>query len=100
MLRSSGQEEDRPRSSGWLDLSLQVSLTLAISVTLLGWLGHWLDGLLGTEPWLLLLGVLWGAVGGTWSMVIRVKRFGEEREREEAARKDADGPGSGNGIER
>lgn len=73
-------DEDRSRFSGWADLALQTSLTLALSVLLLGWAGYALDGLLGTKPWLTVIGALWGAGGGTFWVVLRVKRFGDLQE--------------------
>ncbi len=45
-----------------------------------------MDGLLGTEPWLLLVGVFVGAVGGFISLyrqLVIVPRERERREREE-----------------
>jgi len=72
------------RFSGWVDLSLQTSLTLALSVMLLGWAGYMLDGWLGIKPWLTVIGVLWGAAGGTVWVVIRVKQFADEKEREDS----------------
>ncbi|MCB9879519.1 MAG: AtpZ/AtpI family protein [Planctomycetes bacterium] len=41
-----------------------VGLTLAVSVGLFAYGGLWLDRKLGTKPWLLLLMVLCGIVGG------------------------------------
>lgn len=45
-----------------------VGLQFAGSIVLFLFLGRWLDGMLGTDPWLLLLGVVVGAVGGFYSM--------------------------------
>jgi len=47
--------------------------------------GRWLDSRLGTEPWLLLTGVLVGAVGGFVSLyrqLVVVPRERERRQRE------------------
>jgi F0F1-type ATP synthase assembly protein I len=41
-------------------LGLQFAMTMAV----LGGLGWWLDGKLSTTPWLLVAGVLIGAIGG------------------------------------
>ncbi len=41
----------------------------AASIALLGALGWWLDGELGTGPWLLIAGVFAGAVGGFIAML-------------------------------
>lgn len=43
-------------------LALSVQLILAIVLGFL--LGHWLDGLLHTTPWLTVVGVLLGIVAG------------------------------------
>ncbi|MCA9519672.1 MAG: AtpZ/AtpI family protein [Myxococcales bacterium] len=32
-------------------------------------LGYWLDGLLGTSPWLLLVGLVLGFTGGLWTLI-------------------------------
>ncbi|MBS1261331.1 MAG: hypothetical protein MAG453_00652 [Calditrichaeota bacterium] len=80
MLRI-GKGGNGPRFGGWLDLALQVALTLALSVTLLALAGRWLDGQLGTSPLFLIIGVLWGAGGGTYWLVVRVKHFSEQQER-------------------
>ena len=37
-----------------------------------GALGWWLDGKLGTSPWLLLVGIFLGAAGGFASLVLRI----------------------------
>jgi F0F1-type ATP synthase assembly protein I len=78
-----GRERDRPRYSGWLDLGIQTGVTLALSVVLLTLGGRWLDGQLGTTPLFVIIGALWGAVGGTWWVVVRVKRFSETEEKRE-----------------
>ncbi len=69
--------------AGWVDLALQTSLTLAISVLLLGWAGYAIDSWLGTKPWCTVIGALWGAGGGTVWVVLRVKQFADRKEREE-----------------
>lgn len=80
-------EEGRASYGGWLDLALQSSLTLAISVAALAWLGKWLDGVFGTYPLLLVIGALWGAGGGTAWTVIRIKQYADARDKEEGERK-------------
>ena len=49
-----------------------LGLQFAASIGLFAWLGHWLDGRFGTAPWLLLLGVFFGAGAAFYSMYIRV----------------------------
>ena len=43
-----------------------------VTITVLSLAGNWLDERFGTRPWLLLLGVLLGFVGGTISLVSKV----------------------------
>lgn len=56
--------------------------------------GQWLDGKLGTSPWLLLAGMMVGAGLGLWSM-LRVMRQqeAEARRREAGKHEGADRPG-------
>ena len=49
-----------------------LGLQLGAAITVLALIGHWLDQRLGTEPWLLVVGVLCGSVGGTISLVSKV----------------------------
>lgn len=45
-----------------------VGLGFAASILLFFFLGRWLDARLGTEPWLLIVGVFIGLSAGFWSM--------------------------------
>jgi ATP synthase protein I len=49
-----------------------VGLGFAASILLFFFLGRWLDEKLGTEPWLLILGVFVGLSAGFWSMYRRL----------------------------
>jgi len=75
-------ESERFKYGGWLDLGLQVAITLALSVLLMGLAGKWIDGMLGTYPLFLIIGVLWGAGGGTVWLIVRVKQYAEKEESE------------------
>lgn len=77
------RKTERPRYSGWLDLGIQTGLTLALSVVLLTLGGRWLDNQLHTSPLFLIIGALWGAAGGTWWVVLRVKQFSDSEEKRE-----------------
>lgn len=46
-----------------------MGLQLAAAMTAFGALGWWLDSRYGTDPWLLLVGVVLGATGGMISMI-------------------------------
>lgn len=79
-----GKRETRPAASQAGEV-LGVGLQFAGAILVFLFLGRWLDGLLGTEPWLLLLGVLVGAVGGFASLyrqLVIVPRERERRQRE------------------
>lgn len=43
-------------------------IQLVLSILLFVYLGRWLDGKLGTSPWLLVLGAFVGAFAGFYSM--------------------------------
>ena len=61
-------------------------LQFAAAILLFLFVGRWLDERLGTEPWLLLVGVLVGAVGGFASLyrqLVIVPRDRERKRREE-----------------
>ena len=45
------------------------SYTLVGGIILLGALGYWADGWLGTEPWLLVTGLLLGMVVGFYELI-------------------------------
>ncbi len=63
------------RGMAYLALFSQIGITLLVT-TLLGVLGgHWLDGQLGTNPVLAILGFLAGAGLGTWADYRLVSRF-------------------------
>ena len=62
-------------------------LQFALTFLALGALGWWLDGRLGTEPWLMILGILLGAAGAFYSLVKRLgpvesKRAGQAEDRD------------------
>lgn len=63
-------------------------LQFAGAIVLFLFVGRWLDERLGTEPWLLLLGVLVGAVAGFYSLYRQLVIAPREREQ---ARRDREG---------
>ncbi len=52
--------------------SLGVQLTASMCV--LGYGGYWLDGKLGTYPWLMIIGLLAGAGAGFYSLILTVNK--------------------------
>ena len=63
-----------------------VGLQFAAAIVLFLFLGRWLDSRLGTEPWLLLLGVVIGAVGGFYSMYRQLVILPRERKGQDEKR--------------
>ncbi len=58
---------EEPSRHGWArDLGpfLTLGIQLAIAVVAFFFLGRWLDGILGTGPWLMIGGLLLGSAGG------------------------------------
>ncbi len=86
-MQSSGKD-DRTAGSGrrWVrDIApfLTMGIQLAVSVVLFFFLGRWLDGLWGTAPWLMLAGLLLGAVGGFVQFFRSVAAIGRQETDEE-----------------
>jgi len=52
-----------------------VGLTLAFSVIIGALAGHWLDGLLGTEPWLTVVGLCLGSAAGFVHLAQELQRM-------------------------
>lgn len=67
---------------------LTLGLQLALSVVVLFFVGRWLDGWLGTSPWLMIAGLALGIVGGFLQFFRTVIALGkEEDEKAERQRK-------------
>lgn len=64
---------------------LTLGLQLAISVVAFFFLGRWLDGKFGTEPWLMLLGVAMGITGALIGFIRRATELGKKQDDEAAA---------------
>lgn len=60
-------------------------LQFAAALLIFLFVGQWLDRRLGTEPWLMILGVFLGGAGGFYAMY---RTLMAQQEREEAARKE------------
>jgi ATP synthase protein I len=74
--RSRGAHQTLSASSVGLELGLSVAIGL-----LIGW---WLDQHLGTEPWLMLLWLVFGLTAGFRGVVRAVKRADRAAEQEDA----------------
>lgn len=61
--------DDPKRLPGGSARGLGAGLTLAVSVGLFAYAGLWLDARFGTKPWLLLLCVGCGIVGGILHLI-------------------------------
>lgn len=57
------------RPTGGPNPMLGVGLQFAVTLLVCLFAGQWLDRKLGTTPWLMLAGMLVGAVVGFWSLV-------------------------------
>lgn len=82
--RDGGGEDERPHMAQAGEV-LGVGLQFAGAILLFLFVGRWVDGRLGTEPWFLLIGVLVGAVAGFVSLyrqLVVVPRERERRQRE------------------
>lgn len=69
---------------------LGVGLQFAASIVLFLFVGRWLDEKLGTEPWLLLAGVLVGACAGFYSLYRQLVIAPRERAEEERSKRERD----------
>jgi F0F1-type ATP synthase assembly protein I len=66
-----------------------VGLQFAASIALFLFGGRWLDGRLGTAPWLMVAGVLLGGAAGFYSIYSKLMR--DQRARDEEKRRDREG---------
>lgn len=66
-------------------------LTWALSTLLFLFVGHWIDGRLGTTPWLLITGAFVGGAAGFYSLYHHIVAAGEEQG--EPPERSGDGPG-------
>jgi F0F1-type ATP synthase assembly protein I len=49
-----------------------VGMQFALTFLGMGLIGWWLDTKLGTAPWLLIAGIVVGAAGGMYSLIVRL----------------------------
>ncbi|ARU61678.1 hypothetical protein CBW65_12100 [Tumebacillus avium] len=74
------QEE---KSEAWRAFGLVSAIGLDLAICTIGGtvLGNWLDGLLGTSPWLLLLGILLGLTAGIYGITKLIAVFNPEQKK-------------------
>lgn len=52
-----------------------IGIDLAVSVILGFWLGRYLDRLLQTDPWLMLMGIMAGLAVGVYSVYLLIRSY-------------------------
>ncbi|MCI0341082.1 MAG: AtpZ/AtpI family protein [Planctomycetales bacterium] len=70
------EQEDLREHAGYLHIGLQLAITILLGV--LG--GYWLDGRLGTAPWLTVAGSVLGMGAGFTNFILAVLRREKRRE--------------------
>lgn len=63
-----------------------LGIQFVVSMCLLGWVGHWADGKLGTYPLLMILGFFLGAAGSFVSLLSAIPPV--QKQRKSAAKSD------------
>ncbi len=66
---------------GWLrkaGIASSIGLTMVVSVVIGWFVGSWLDGKLGTSPWLMLVGTVLGVAAGFIEMANIARRLSDE----------------------
>lgn len=51
-----------------------LGIQMVASGCLFGWAGYWLDGKLGTDPWLMTIGLMLGFSLGFYSLILAVEQ--------------------------
>jgi len=53
---------------------------LLVATTMFGyWVGHWLDRRWGTDPWLSVVGLLFGVAAGFMEMIRLISRYSNDK---------------------
>lgn len=68
--------------------SVGIEFSISTLIGLLG--GRWLDGKLGTQPWLMIVGLVLGVVAGFRSLLRAARQASEASKERERARDDDD----------
>ena len=89
----SGRAESPPPRAPLYGPYLTIGLQLAATVVAFFFLGRWLDGKFGTDPWLMLAGLALGVTGGLTAFLKSALALGKEEDREAMERKKESGGG-------
>lgn len=81
------------RARIWLDVSI-IGIQFPVAIALGFFFGRWLDGLLGTEPWMMILFALFGISAGFVNL-FRITAQASRAEEQLAAMEDAEDGESG-----
>ena len=73
-------KESKNKGMQALALTTTISMEIAITVTLGFWLGRFLDDRFGTEPWIMVAGVLLGMGLGIVGIIQTLERFFKDKE--------------------
>ncbi len=71
-------DNNKPKGSGFLKamaVTSMIGTEMAITVTLGYFIGKRLDSMFGSDPWIMVAGILLGVAAGTWGIINIVKRF-------------------------
>lgn len=82
----------------WLDVSI-VGIQFPVAIAIGYFWGHWMDGALGTEPWLTIIFALFGVIAGfvnLFRITLDATRA-EEREAQDTAQPPGEGAVGGEG---
>lgn len=73
-------KEGKNKGMQALALTTTISMEIAITVTLGFWVGGFLDRYFGTEPWIMVSGILIGMGLGVFGIIQTLERFFKEKE--------------------
>lgn len=79
------REQGRLRALSGTALASVIGIQLVVSILLGVGIGYLLDRWLGTEPWLLVLFFVLGAIAGFREMIRTVSRAAQDEERDDGA---------------
>lgn len=75
-------DEEKKRLIGDLRLYGSLGIEMAASVLIGTLIGYWLDKWLGTQPWILIIGFIFGAAAGFRNLFRFLSKEDQHREKE------------------